>query len=264
MVHADMLHFSIMSSNSRNDPRSALTPRSIVLSLLLGSHPPELPVAALVRFCGLFEIAPGTVRTALSRMVERGELSADGGAYRLSGRLLTRQTEQDIGRRRTTAAWDGSWHVAVVVSERRTVAERREFRARALGSKLGELRPDIWMRPANLAVPPELPGCFVTTGPLTGIDPVLLVGQLWAIDEIDRASDARRHELDHAGAELDGSGARAIPDAFEALAMALRQLRTEPQLPAELHPTNAGDRLRERYDDVERSFRRELQSFLAS
>ena len=55
--------------------------RSIVLSLLLGSHPPVMPVSALVEFCGLFDVAPGTVRTALSRMVDRGELTTDDAAH---------------------------------------------------------------------------------------------------------------------------------------------------------------------------------------
>jgi phenylacetic acid degradation operon negative regulatory protein len=264
VVMSLMLHFSIVSSNSGNTSVGSLTPRSIVLSLLLGSHPPELPVASLVRFCGLFEIAPGTVRTALSRMVERGELVAADGSYQLSGRLLTRQTEQDTGRRRAAVDWDGSWHVAVVASERRTVTERREFRARALGSKLGELRPDIWMRPANLALPSDLPGCIVTRGPLSGTEPDHLVRQLWAVDDIDRDSELRRRGLDRVADELGRRGPGAMPDAFEALAMALRQLRIEPQLPGELHSPAAGDQLRERYGEVERAFRHELQTFLTA
>ena len=160
-----MLHFSITMGNSRNITDSAsslstpLTTRSIVLSLLLGSHPPVMPVSALVEFCGLFDVAPGTVRTALSRMVDRGELTTDDASYSLSGRLLTRQREQDTGRRRAPAEWDGEWHVVIVTAERRTTTERRDFRARAIGSRLGELRPDIWMRPANIEIPgpPRLP-----------------------------------------------------------------------------------------------------------
>jgi len=162
-----MLHFSITMGNSRNITDSAsslstpLTTRSIVLSLLLGSHPPVMPVSALVEFCGLFDVAPGTVRTALSRMVDRGELTTDDASYSLSGRLLTRQREQDTGRRRAPAEWDGEWHVVIVTAERRTTTERRDFRARAIGSRLGELRPDIWMRPANIEIP-DLPDCLVT------------------------------------------------------------------------------------------------------
>ena len=239
-----------------------LTTRSIVLSLLLGSHPPVMPVSALIGFCGLFDVAPGTVRTTLSRMVDRGELTADDGRYALSGRLLLRQREQDSGRRRAPAEWDGAWHVVVVTAERRTTSERRDFRARAIGSRLGELRPDVWMRPANIDIPHDLPDCFVTRGRLEGADDEAITGQLWELRRIDGECDRRRADLDRAADQLDRGGPDGLAPAFGALALALRHLRVEPQLPETLHPATAGDALRARYDDVERRFRRELQSFL--
>lgn len=263
-----MLHFSIVPSNNRNVPAWAseavpsFTARSVVLSLLLGSHPPALPVASLVDFCGLFDIAPGTVRTALSRMVERGELSAGEATYQLTGRLLTRQTEQDIGRRRLDDIWDGTWHLAIVTAERRSVAERREFRTRAVGAKLGELRPDVWLRPANLVSRPDVAGCLTTTGHLDGLDPEALVHQLWPLDDIDRESEVRSNDLDRAARELERSGTKGLAATFVTLALALRQLRIEPQLPAQLHRAPAGDRLRTRYAEVERAFRRTLRAFL--
>ncbi len=258
-----MLHFSIVSSKSRNMTASTpWTTRSIVLSLLLGSHPPEMPVSAIVDFCGLFDVAPGTVRTALSRMVDRGELSTDDASYSLSGGLLTRQREQDTGRRSPATAWNGTWHVAIVTAERRSTTERREFRARAIGAKLGELRPDIWMRPANVASPSDLAGCLLTRGPLDGDDDRAIARQLWDLDEIDRESGERRAALDRAADELDQHGPNGLAPAFDALALALRHLRVEPQLPAEIHPPAVGDGLRTRYADVERQFQHELQTFL--
>ena len=83
-----------------------------MLSLLLGSHPPVMPVAALVDFCGLFDVAPGTVRTTLSRMVDRGELTTDDAGYALSGSLLSRQTRTGHGSRtdrRPDGTATGSW-----------------------------------------------------------------------------------------------------------------------------------------------------------
>ena len=263
-----MLHFSLTMSNSRNAAAAAssistpLTTRSIVLSLLLGSHPPVMPVSALVEFCGLFDVAPGTVRTALSRMVDRGELTTDDGRYALSGRLLTRQREQDSGRRRAPAEWEGEWYVVIVTAERRTTTERRDFRARAIGSRLGELRPDIWMRPANIEIPHDLPDCLITRGPLEGTGDETIARQLWDLPRIDSESHLRRADLDRAAEQLEQDGPDGLAAAFDALALALRLLRVEPQLPAALHPTTAGDALRARYDDVERRFRHELQSFL--
>ncbi|MGH9035805.1 MAG: hypothetical protein ACRD0O_08565, partial [Acidimicrobiia bacterium] len=99
-----------------------MSARSVVASVLLGSHPPELPVAALVQLCGRFGIAEGTTRVALSRMVAAGELAAVPGergvpggpggmaGYRLVGEaLLSRQRAQDEARHPPHEPWDGTW-----------------------------------------------------------------------------------------------------------------------------------------------------------
>jgi phenylacetic acid degradation operon negative regulatory protein len=257
-----------MASNSRNDAmvlpsaESPLTTRSIVLSLLLGSHPPEMPVASLVAFCGLFRIPAGTVRTTLSRMVERGELATDDATYRLSGRLLGRQSEQDTGRARSTIDWDGSWYVVIVAAERRSVADRRLFRSRALGAKLGELRADLWMRPANLDAPTDLADTLVSRGPLLDADDAAVAGSLWDVDDIDEHSRLLTAALDDSARALGVAGPAGLPSTFVTLAQALRHLRVEPQLPEQLHSPTAGDGLRSTYRDAERSFRHQLQAFL--
>ena len=267
-----MLHFLFTMSKSRNNGSSdgrdgstlqdpPLTTRSIVLSLLLGSHPPEMHVAALIGFCGLFGIAAGTVRTTLSRMVDRDELTTDDGVYGLGEKLLGRQTEQDTGRTRTDVEWDGSWHVVIVAADRRPVADRRAFRSRASGAKLGELRADLWMRPANLTIPADLPGALVTRGPLLGADDGQIVHSLWDLTAIDARSRALTDALHSARTDLD-AGPNGLPPSFIALARALRHLRIEPQPPERLHPPAAGDELRATYREVERAFRHTLQTFL--
>ena len=72
-----------------------LSARSLVASLLLRSRPPRMPGARLVQWCGLFGVAEGTARVALSRMVERGELYAHDGIYELAGRVAGRRPAQD-------------------------------------------------------------------------------------------------------------------------------------------------------------------------
>ena len=61
-----MLHLSSTVSNMGNTTIDEYTTRlgmrrfsarSLILSVLLGSDPPRLPVAALIDFCSLFEIA---------------------------------------------------------------------------------------------------------------------------------------------------------------------------------------------------------------
>ena len=59
-----------------------LSARSVIASTLLGTVPPRLPGRLLVAFAGEFGIQAGTTRTALSRMVDRGELRhLEGGRY---------------------------------------------------------------------------------------------------------------------------------------------------------------------------------------
>ncbi|MYR63731.1 PaaX domain-containing protein, C- domain protein, partial [Streptomyces sp. SID625] len=60
-----------------------LSARSVVLSLLLGTHPPELPVKDLVRAVEPFGVGGSTLRAALSRMVAAGDLRRADGVHRL-------------------------------------------------------------------------------------------------------------------------------------------------------------------------------------
>src|SRR5947209_20352062 len=90
-----------------------LTARSVVLSVLLGTHPPFLPVRALVRTAELFGISEGTTRVALSRLVADGDVIAEDSSYRLSPRLAERQRRQDEGLHPATKEWDGSWERAI-------------------------------------------------------------------------------------------------------------------------------------------------------
>lgn len=294
-----MLHSMIVASNSRMTvggdrlqrldrkdpaPRSdvsavtglrPLTPRSVVLSVLLGSRPPELPVAALVEFTSLFDITPGACRTALSRMVATGELDSDDGIYRLGEGLHERRRQQESGRLPAPTSWDGTWWFATVVADRRSTAERRAHRSRMSGARFGELRPDTWLRPANLPAPDGL--ALLTRGPIVAGDEDGLVRRLWDLEALDERADTLRSELDHvvdvlsaedrrrgrraAGRRDDDGHDAGLADTFVVLAAALRHLRREPQLPAALAPSDRADRLRATYAGVERRFQAALADF---
>lgn len=132
---------------------NTLTARSVLLSVLLGTSPPRLPVRRLVRTTELFGIAEGTTRTALSRMTAAGEVTAEEGWYALADvRLLARQARQSASRRATTTPWaDGAWaEAAVVANGRRPAAERAALRAALATARLAELREGVWLRPDNL------------------------------------------------------------------------------------------------------------------
>ncbi len=245
-------------------PAAALSARSVIASTLLGTHPPIMDGRLLVAFARRFGIAEGTARVALSRMVERGELTNEDGRYRLAGHLVDRQRRQDAARTSPDVPWDGSWVQAVVVEA--STAQRRSERRSALASlKLAELREGVWLRPDNLGTTraPSTDLVWATVVPDT--DPGDLVAALWDLD--DWADEARRLCLGLA----DSAAAFAADDdemltpGFVLAAAVLRHLLADPALPAELAPPDwpaAG--LRGVYDDFEAAYQALLRRFFRS
>lgn len=231
-----------------------LTARSIVLSTLLGHHPPRLPARVLVRVGELFGVAEGTVRVALSRMVAAGDLDQDDRGYGLNPRLLDRQTRQDESRAPRLRRWDGGWEIAVVAPERRPAADRAALRRTMARLRLAELREGTWVRPANLgrdlaaAVGEQ---CTVFTAAAPADDPVALAGRLWDLDAWAGHAHALSAALDHAD---------DLAERFTVSAAALRHLLADPVLPQPLLPPDwPGAELRRRYDDFEDALREVLR-----
>ncbi|MFI8949488.1 PaaX family transcriptional regulator C-terminal domain-containing protein [Streptomyces sp. NPDC053750] len=223
-----------------------LSARSVVLSLLLGTHPPELPVRELVRLVEGFDVGGSTVRAALSRMVAAGDLRRTDTGYRLSERLLERQRRQDEAVRPHTRAWEGDWEMVVITATGRGPAERADLRTRLTALRLAELREGVWLRPANLRRP--LPA---------GLDRVAqdylarparpaaeLAADLWPLDAW---SDTARVLLAHV------DRARRPADRLTAFAAVVRHLLADPVLPPELLPADwPGAALRDAYTAYQR------------
>src|SRR4051812_3429810 len=106
-----------------------LSARSVVLSLLLGTHPPELPVRDLLRAVEPLGVAGSALPAALSRMVAAGDLRSTDAVYRLGARLLDRQRRQDAAVHPEPRPWGGDWEMTVVTATGRVPAERAELRA---------------------------------------------------------------------------------------------------------------------------------------
>ncbi|MER7544614.1 PaaX family transcriptional regulator C-terminal domain-containing protein [Actinomadura sp.] len=225
-----------------------LTARSVVLSTLLGVHPPRLPARHLVRVGDLFGIAEGTIRVALSRMVAAGDLVQSGGAYALTERLLARQARQDEARLPPTRPWDGAWEIAVITAERRPAADRAALRQAMSALRLAELREGTWLRPANLtrARPdPVVRQCTFLTG-RPEEDPALLAATLWDLDAWTEKAEALRTAL---------TSATEMADRFTLAAAVLRHLLNDPLLPPSLlPPTWPGPALRTLYEAFEKDF----------
>jgi phenylacetic acid degradation operon negative regulatory protein len=229
-----------------------LSARSVVLSLLLGTHPPRLPVRELVRGVEPFGVAGSALRAALSRMTAAGDLVRADGVYGLSDRLLARRRRQDEAVHPRTRPWDGDWELVVVTATGREPAERAELRARLATRRLAELREGVWLRPANLlrAEPPG-PGPAVQHFTTRPAEPdAELARRLWPLD--DWAVTARALLVLLAGAS-DPAGR------FTVLAAAVRHLLADPVLPPGLLPADwPGDALREQYTVHRRELTREV------
>ncbi|KZS75519.1 PaaX domain-containing protein, C- domain protein [Mycobacterium kansasii] len=222
-----------------------MTARSLVLSVLLGAHPAWASASELIRITADFGIKETALRVALTRMVSAGDLVRSADGYRLSDRLLARQRRQDEAMRPPVRAWHGYWHMIVVISVGDDARTRAALRNTLQEKRFGELREGVWLRPDNLDL--ELaPDMRARVRVLTTRDeaPAELAARLWDLPEW---VDAGQHLLDEM-AQL--TQAADIPGRFVVAAAMVRQLLTDPMLPAELLPAHwPGTRLREAYHD---------------
>jgi phenylacetic acid degradation operon negative regulatory protein len=271
--------------------RNTLTARSVLLSVLLGTDPPRLPVRLLVRTTELFGFAEGTVRTALSRMAAAGEVVAEDGWYALAAdRLLARQARQTASRAARTRPWPGSepgsacgtggrWIQAVVVATgRRPAGERAQLRVALASARLAELREGVWLRPDNLDAPwlgaggdaatrsadaaevevgwPAAGGDIHWFRAVPDGDPASLAARLWDLDAWAAAAADLRQRMAGLVDPLAAGDRGALADGFVLSADVLRHLQADPLLPALLLPAGwPGGPLRDEYDRYDAAYR---------
>lgn len=249
--------------------RRKLTARSVIASLLLGVSPPQLSTKTLVGTAGLFGIAPGTARVALSRMVMAGELEAIDDGYRLaSPALLARQVRQDQSRVGRIRRWRGTWRTAVVDVDGRSAVDRANLRAALRSLRYAELRAGVWLRPDNLTVGvlvdaesiaaeqcrffrsrPESP----TRGPEESL---ALAARLWDLHGWSRTTAGLLDDVDRLGARLRDGHTDALAESFLVSADVVRHLQADPLLPADLLPADwPGADLRDGHVGFDRAFR---------
>jgi phenylacetic acid degradation operon negative regulatory protein len=219
-----------------------MTARSVVLSVLLGAHPAWATAAELIRLTEDFGIKESTLRVALTRMVNAGDLIRSADGYRLSDRLLARQRRQDDAMRPTTRAWHGTWLVLIVTSVGTNARSRAALRTAMHHQRFGELREGVWMRPDNirLELEPDL-AARVRTLEARDDDPAELAGQLWDLPEWAATGHRLLDEI---------ASAPDVPGRFMVAAAMVRHLLTDPVLPDELVPADwPGPRLRAAYHD---------------
>lgn len=224
-----------------DDDLRPLAARSVVLSLLLGSHPDRWSAAELTRAGRHFGISAPTLRVALTRAVAAGDLRRLDGDYVLGDRLVARQRHQDEAVEDAETAWEGDWELAVVVVAGRPGPERAALRDRLASARLAELREGVWTRPANLRRPPAYADDPVLRAfrARPGGDDAELAASLW---DLDSWATRGRHLLGRLEANLEPALRLA------AAARLVRHLASDPLLPADLLPAGwPGPDLRRAY-----------------
>jgi len=247
--------------------------KSLILDLLSTLRRGSMPVRALVEAAALFDVAEGSVRVALTRLLAEGLVERDErGSYRL-GAGAQAVSERVAGWRRLderVRAWNGAWLAVLAGGSGRPVARsaaRGHARAlRLLGFR--ELARGVSLRPDNLsggidAVRAELARL--------GLAPGAIVAEL---RELDAVSEARARGLWDAEALVAGyrrgvraldtsrrrlparAAAEAMVESFRLGGAMLRQLALDPLLPEPIVP--AGERAAfadamRRYDEAGRA-----------
>lgn len=217
-----------------------LTARSVVLSVLLGSHPDRLTAADLVRAGEHFGIPAATTRVALTRAVASGDLhrpstdstgSTGGTEYVLGERLAARQRHQDEAVLDAETDWDGTWELAVVVVGGRPGPERAALRERLASYRLAERREGVWTRPANLSRPRSYADdeVLATWRAIPDEDPRQLAASLW---DLGGWAATGRDLLEALAATHEAAARLAVA------AHVVRHLAADPLLPPPLLPTD--------------------------
>jgi len=245
-----------------------LAARSVLASVLLGTEPPWLPTPLLVRTTALFGISEGATRTALSRLVARGEAVAERGGYRLVGRLVARQARQTASRRADTVPWDGTWELATVRSDAaRAATDRAALRDAMRALRLAELREGVWARPANLPADrsPESMSvarrwCQWWRGATP--DPTPDPASLWDLAAWATAARLLQRQMRVLVGPLEAGHPGSLADGFVTSAAVLRHLQSDPLLAPVLLPDRwPGDALRADYDQFDAAYRSVLRAW---
>ncbi len=248
--------------------------RSVIASTLLGTYPPRLQGRLLVALAERFDIAPGTTRVALSRMLTAGELVADDGHYMLQGRLAERQQRQDAGRRPPSASWDGTWEQAIITVSGRSSNERVHTRRLLQALIFGELREGVWLRPANLSYD-RLPSTraeltksvtWFTAGPIDEESAAELAASIFDLSGWASLASKVIDAADEAVIGLERTaGESGMVAGFTVAAAALRHLVHDPQLPIQLQPSGwPSGQLRSAHQQLDTTLSVVLREFFAS
>ncbi|MGO9607984.1 MAG: hypothetical protein ACLQAT_32045 [Candidatus Binataceae bacterium] len=142
------------NANSSYEAPRALTAKELVIDFLSNRSPGEMPARVVVDTAAALGFSEQSIRMALTRLVEDElALNTGRGLYRLapSGDAMRKEVRKWRNIASLTQAWSGGWvciYDAPIARSDRAALRRHQRAIRLRGFR--ELRPGLWLRPANL------------------------------------------------------------------------------------------------------------------
>ncbi len=213
----------------------------------LRSRGGSAPVAALIRLLEPLGISAPAVRTALSRMVAQGWLTAtDAGEYALTEHARTWLDEAGARIYRTDASsWDGHWHLRVLAPMTdRARRERVRSRLRFLG--MAPVSDSTWVSPRSstevdrLLEEEDVPAITVTAAHVEPSESLLAAFDLTALEAAYATwlAEAAALVAPANGRGLNRDDLRAFVVRSELVHSWRKFLFTDPGLPRALLPAD--------------------------
>ncbi len=220
-------------SQQRNALGPRLTARSVLASTLLGTSPPRLPGRVLVRAAELFGISDGTATRRARTWSPRASstpTTAGGtkGSPGLGSSSRVNRSRRWAARGRTAARgeWGGRWHLAVVVADRRSAADRSELRDELRRARLGELREGVWARPDNVDV--AWPASATEQCTMLRAEGIASATSLWDLTAWGATARDLRRRMSPLVGPLERGDTAPLADGFVVSAAVLRLLQADP------------------------------------
>jgi phenylacetic acid degradation operon negative regulatory protein len=248
----------------------AAQPRAWIVTIygLYGRGPGWLSIAGIIRLMSELGVEEPAVRSAISRLKQRGLLEPrrQGGAagYGLSARgsAILAEGDRRIFQRPRASSADG-WLLAVFSVPEDQRARRHALRSRLAWLGFGSVAAGVWIAPAQLAAETTdvlasdgLSGyvSLFTAGYLAYGDVRQEVGRWWDLDRLEQLYQAF---IDAAGPVLagwqacDGDPGQAFADYVRVLTAWRRLPFLDPGLPPELLPPDwNGTRAADLFDQL--------------
>ncbi len=139
--------------NKQNIMNYRISPKSLILSMMLVSDQHTLPIKALVDIGNVFGFSSNTIRVTTTRLIREGRIESDErGLYRLSDQSTPFSRYLDnwrLGEERLKP-WDGRWICCLLSTGTKKQKMDAGKRLRLAGFREGY--PNLFVRPNNLSL----------------------------------------------------------------------------------------------------------------